>query len=146
MKKHLLFLVAYLLLVITIEAQTNTFPATGSAGIGTTTPNASSLLDITSTTMGMLVPRMTKAQRDVIASPATGLLIYQTNNTPGFYYYTGTAWSALKPSNASNSLNNLTALSEVNVELLPGTANSIDLGSSAKAWKVIFINGVLYLD
>src|SRR4249919_1688158 len=79
------------------RAQTNTFPATGAAGIGTLTPNASSLLDITSTTKGILIPRMTKAQRDLIASPVTGLLIYQTNNTPGFYYYSGTAWAAVTP-------------------------------------------------
>src|SRR5439155_16631123 len=62
-------------------AQTNTFPSTGAAGIGTTTPDASSLLDVTSTTKGVLVPRMTKTERDAIASPATGLLIYQTNST-----------------------------------------------------------------
>ena len=35
---------------------------------------------------------MTKTQRDAIATPAIGLLIYQTNSTPGFYYYDGTAW------------------------------------------------------
>src|SRR5258706_15781986 len=91
----------FAMLVISIfmlKAQTNTFPTSGSAGIGSITPNTSSLLDVTSTTKGMLVPRMTLIQRDAIASPATGLLIYQTNSTPGFYYFTGTAWTALKPS------------------------------------------------
>ena len=39
-------------------------------------------------------PRMTQTQRDAIASPATGLLIYQTDNTPGFYY-DGAAWTAI---------------------------------------------------
>jgi hypothetical protein len=53
-----------------LHAQTNTFPATGAAGIGTLTPDASSLLDITSTTKGILIPRMTKAQRDAIVAPA----------------------------------------------------------------------------
>jgi len=62
-------------------------------GIGTTTPDASSQLDITSTTSGILIPRMTQAQRDAIASPATGLLIYQTDNTPSFYYYDGAIWT-----------------------------------------------------
>ena len=76
-------------------AQTNIFPSTGAAGIGTTTPNPSSLLDIVSTSKGMLIPRMNKAQRDVIATPSTGLLIYQTNSTPGFYYYNGSAWAAI---------------------------------------------------
>lgn len=74
----------------------NTFPPTGSAGIGTKTPTASALLDMESTSKGFLAPLMTFTQRNAIASPATGLLIYQTNSTPGFYYYTGSAWTALK--------------------------------------------------
>ena len=77
-----------------LQAQTNTFPTTGSAGIGTLSPNLSSALDIVSTSKGVSIPRMTKAQRNAIASPATGLLIYQTNSTPGFYYFTGSAWVA----------------------------------------------------
>ena len=45
-------------------------------GIGTTTPDASSALDITSTTKGLLIPRMTAAQRDAITSPTQGLIIF----------------------------------------------------------------------
>ena len=66
-------------------------------GIGTTTPNASSALDITSTNAGILVPRMTEAQRTVISSPATGLLVYQTNNTTGFWFFDGSGWANLSP-------------------------------------------------
>jgi len=40
---------------------------------------------------------MKKAYRDAIVTPAAGLLIYQTDNTPGFYYYGGTAWAAVTP-------------------------------------------------
>src|SRR5678810_43422 len=40
---------------------------------------------------------MTLTQRNAIVRPATGLLIYQTNSTPGFYYYNGSAWTALTP-------------------------------------------------
>lgn len=61
-------------------------------GINTTSPDASSMLDITSTDKGMLVPRMTAAQRTVIATPATSLLVYQTDVATGFWYYNGTAW------------------------------------------------------
>jgi hypothetical protein len=108
---HRLKLLAVVLLATcfakSIQAQ-NTFPATGPAGIGTTTPNASSLLEIKSTTKGLLIPRMTLAQRDAIAVPPavppTGLLIYQTNSTPGFYYYNGTAWTAVSPKNSGWSL------------------------------------------
>ncbi len=64
-------------------------------GIGTTTPAATSLLDVTSTSKGFLVPRMTSTQKSAISSPATGLLVYQTDGTAGFYYYTGSAWVIL---------------------------------------------------
>jgi hypothetical protein len=53
-------------------------------------PNASAMLDIKSASSGLLIPRMTLAQRNAISSPAAGLLIYQTDNTPGFYYNAGT--------------------------------------------------------
>src|SRR5919109_527542 len=94
-------LLTLLFVCMNVQAQTNTFPSTGAAGIGTTTPNASSLLEIKSTTKGLLISRMTKNQRDAIATPATGLLIYQTNSTPGFYYYDGTTWQAVTPKNKS---------------------------------------------
>ena len=66
----------------------------GQAGIGTATPNASAKLDVSSTVQGFLPPRMTGAQRDSIASPAQGLILYCTNcGTNGEpEYYNGTAW------------------------------------------------------
>ena len=67
-------------------------------GIGTSSPAATSVLDLTSTTKGMLVPRMTATEKSAISSPATGLLIYQTDGTTGFYYYTGSAWTGLSTS------------------------------------------------
>jgi hypothetical protein len=94
MKTKLFFIIACAIFFIDVNAQ-NTFPSTGAAGIGTTSPNSSSLLEVKSTTKGVLIPRMTLTQRNAIASPATGLLIYQTNSTPGFYYYNGTAWTAV---------------------------------------------------
>jgi hypothetical protein len=91
------------------KAQTNTFPASGSVGIGTIVPKTSSALEIKSTTKGVLIPRMTITQRNAISSPALGLLIYQNNNTPGFYYYTGSAWTPLKPKQNSWLLTGNTA-------------------------------------
>lgn len=55
-----------------------------------TAPNASAMLDVASTNSGLLVPRMTIAQRNAIANPATSLLIFQTNTNPGYYYNAGT--------------------------------------------------------
>ena len=69
--------------------------AQSNIGIGTLTPAASAKLDVSSTTQGMLTPRMTTAQRNAIASPATGLLVYQTDGTAGFYFYNGTAWTTV---------------------------------------------------
>lgn len=119
----------------------NTFPASGTVGIGTTSPNGSSLLDVSSTTKGVLLPRMTKAQRDGIVSPATGLLIYQTNNTAGFYYFTGTSWQPVSVNGASQALDNLTAPTAVNIELLPGIDNTFDIGSTANSWKDVSLDG-----
>jgi hypothetical protein len=64
-----------------------------SVGIGTTAPNASAQLDVTSTTKGLLIPRMTGAQRAAIPTPAIGLLVIQTNteavppSSPGLYLF-----------------------------------------------------------
>lgn len=57
--------------------------------------DASAMLDVSSTSKGVLVPRMTQAQRNAISSPATGLMIYQTDATAGFYYYNGSAWAGI---------------------------------------------------
>src|SRR5689334_18191374 len=79
------------------SAQTNKFPSTGSVGIGTLAPTGSSLLEIRSTTKGVLISRMTSTQRNAIISPARGLLVYQTDGITGFYYYEGTKWVAIAP-------------------------------------------------
>ena len=57
--------------------------------------DSTAMLDISSTTKGLLIPRMTSQHRTAIAAPATGLLIYQTDGDPGFYYYNGTTWFLL---------------------------------------------------
>lgn len=121
-----------------IQAQ-NIFPASGAAGIGTTTPNASSLLEVRSTTKGVLFPRMTAAQRGAIASPTTGLLVYQTDGTTGFYYYSG-GWKALTPLSANTALSNLGATS-INQSLVPSANGTIDIGSTTKRWRNLFLTG-----
>ena len=57
------------------------------------TPHPSAILDVKSDSLGILIPRIAKANRP--NSPATGLLVYQTDNTPGFYYYDGSGWRIL---------------------------------------------------
>jgi hypothetical protein len=68
------------------------FVATAQTGIGTTTPNASAKLEIAATDKGLLIPRMTKTQREAItlSSAANGLMVYQTDDLAGFYVNTST--------------------------------------------------------
>ena len=70
----------------------------GNVGIGTTSPDASSLLDVSSTTKGVLLPRMTTTQVNAISSPSNGLTVYNTTlNT--LCFYNGTAWQKVTSAN-----------------------------------------------
>jgi len=67
----------------------------GTLSIGNTSPSASAILQADSTTKGFLPPRMTETQKNAISTPATGLIVYQTDGTAGLYVYTGAAWKSL---------------------------------------------------
>jgi hypothetical protein len=77
-----------------------------SLGINTPNPDPSAALDVSATNKGMLIPRITFANRP--ANPATGLLIYQTDNTPGFYYYDGSMWKFIS-TGGNGTVTNVTA-------------------------------------
>ncbi|OAB28149.1 hypothetical protein SAMN05444395_1036 [Flavobacterium fryxellicola] len=80
---------------------TNVF---GQVGIGTITPNASSVLDVSSTTQGMLTPRMTTVQRTAISSPADGLMVYDTDLKSFFHYNTAIAsWNVINSATTGRS-------------------------------------------
>ncbi len=76
----------------------NIYYNSGNVGIGNTSPNSSALLDLQSTSKGLLPPRMTTVQRTAIASPAEGLLVYDTDLGSLHYYHSG-AWVSLGSSN-----------------------------------------------
>ena len=97
-KKNYVTVLLLSLFAITTNAQ---------VGIGTTTPNASSNLDIVSTNRGLLIPRIVLTATNVaapITTPATSLLIYNTATagagltavTPGYYYWSGLQWERLQ--------------------------------------------------
>lgn len=86
MGKHTLLIATLLLASATASAQGIAINNDGSA------PDTSALLDVKSTTKGLLVPRMTQAQRDAIVQPAAGLMLYQTDQDSGYYYRRGTGW------------------------------------------------------
>ncbi len=64
------------------------------------TPDASAVLDVYSTSKGFLVPRLTQVERLAIVSPATGLLVFQTDGVSGFYFYDGSGWVSFLTGNA----------------------------------------------
>jgi hypothetical protein len=96
MKKSTYILIILLFLIITKDMKAQ-------VGIGTATPNASSMLDITSTNSGLLIPRVALiSTSDVatIASPVTSLLVYNSGFLPnGYYYWNGTLWVLLATGN-----------------------------------------------
>jgi hypothetical protein len=79
-------------------------------GPGAGAADASAMLDIVANNKGLLIPRMTSTQRSGIASPATGLLVYQTDNPAGFYFWNSTAWVSLSGGTltGSGTANNVT--------------------------------------
>ncbi|MFZ1800973.1 MAG: hypothetical protein WAU24_13990 [Chitinophagaceae bacterium] len=101
MKRIYVTLLMTLLMAQYIKAQ-NIFPSTGSAGIGTATPNASSFLEMISKNKGLLIPRLNKEQRAGITNPTEGLMIFQTNGSAGFYFYDGIAWKQINYTKSSN--------------------------------------------
>jgi len=83
--------------------------------IGTSTIDTNSAFTVASTTKGVMIPRLTKVQRDAIETPSTSLLIFQSDNTPGYYYYDGTVWKYLTnitsgTTNTSSGSSNLTLI------------------------------------
>ena len=85
--KNIFTLLAAVLLTATTYAQ---------IGINNETPDASAALDVTSTTAGFLMPRMTNAQRQAISNPAAGLQVFVTDFEGGrFMFYDGTEWGTL---------------------------------------------------
>lgn len=86
MKGFLIFLLAMNLCLLA-HAQSFSVNTDGS------TADNSAILDVKSTSKGMLIPRMTKTQKNAVVSPATGLLVFQQSpDSIGFYYYNGTSW------------------------------------------------------
>jgi len=92
MKKLITLLTLGLIVLINVPAISQvSFTTDGSD------PDPSAMLEWKSPSSGVLVPRMTQSERNAIngGTFATGLLIYQTDNSPGYYYYDGTAWQRI---------------------------------------------------
>lgn len=105
-------------------------------GIGTVTPNTSSVLDITSTTKGLLAPRMTTAQRTAIVTPAESLLVYDTT-VKAFYYYNIGTTSWVKIANEGSALRN-------NYKLVKSAADLATELSNGGGTKYLLTSNTLY--
>jgi hypothetical protein len=78
----------------TNSAERARIDASGNLGIGTTLPSASAILDAQSTTKGVRMPNMTTTQKNAIASPAAGLMVFDTTLAK-LCVYTGAAWQTI---------------------------------------------------
>jgi len=88
MKKQLITILIALLSVMNVNAQSGVaVNATGAAA------DPSAMLDVSSSDKGVLIPRMTEAERTAIAVPARGLMVYQIDNSEGFWYFDGSSWA-----------------------------------------------------
>lgn len=97
-------------------------------GIGTLTPNASAMLDVESTTKGLLTPRMTSAERTAISNPANGLLVYDTTEN-AFYFYKSATWTKLD-SKVRDNYKLIKSAADLSAELTAGGGSSYKLTSN----------------
>ena len=142
-KSNLFFGIFYVLFFIE-------FSFSQSLGINTTgaPADASSILDLTASDRGILIPRMSQSQRTLINAPATGLLVYQSDGINGFYFYDGTAWIKLV-GNGSNENNWLVENSasapavNSNNQYVAGNVGVGDYSSSAVGAKIEVKSGSL---
>lgn len=92
--KKIFFLFAVIIVVITASSQNVAINNTGAVA------DASAMLDISSTSKGILIPRMNTAEKTAIASPARGLMVYDSD-TQSFWYWTGLSWKEVLFSGAA---------------------------------------------
>jgi len=98
----------------------------GNLGIGTSSPNANAILDVVSTTKAFMPPRMTTAQKNAIASPTAGMVVYDTN-MKGISFYNGTAWTTTNNKNVATKTANYTALQSDDIIRGDATSGAITI-------------------
>lgn len=134
-------LIATFFLTFTSSAQTGVKISSDPFGIA----HPSSMLDVESTTQGFLTPRMTAAQRGAIGSPATGLLVYQTDGSAGYWYYNGTTWVQIGSGTTggtgiANYVTKWTGTSTLGTSVLYDNGTNVGIGTTSPAQK-LHING-----
>lgn len=135
-----------LTLIFVIQLVTNSYSQSVSINTDGSTAHSSAILDIKSTNKGILIPRMTQAQRIAIASPGNGLMVYQTDGTIGFYYYQA-GWKTFGADNLGNhtaiqnlQLNNFKIINNNDATVGLGISNIGALSLTGKAVDPIAAN------
>jgi len=118
-------------------------------------PDPSAILDIKSNAKGILIPRLTQTQRDGITTPAPGLLIYQTDNTPGLYFYNGSSWSTATTGGGTGSSDPNWNASGINIRnantgnigigMDADPASKVSIYSPSPIWGLTHTNGDILL-
>jgi len=115
MKKSVLFIT--ILLLFALDAKTQVAVNTDGSSA-----NSSAMLDVKSTDKGMLIPRMTIAQRDGITSPVQGLIVYITDDN-SFYYYNSSSWQKIENGSSVWSENGSTIYADSTKKVVVGNNN-----------------------
>jgi len=146
MKSATFVLLASLIFTMQVSAQSVAINTDGS------TANATAMLDITSTTKGLLIPRMTTAQRNAIAAPAKGLMVFDITLNQ-YWYHNGSAWTVFSTGSATNywtmngtdiynnntgniGIGTSTPINKLQIGILSGssiTGNDIAIGNGSQA-------------
>lgn len=125
-----------------------TFTGSGYFGSssGLSTAGASAALQIDSIIKGLLIPRMTTAQRDAISSPATGLLVFDTD-TGEFEFYTGSAWTGVVATNVTEmTVNNFTTTNVTVIQSIKVNGKNLYSVQAADSSIGITTNGTSEID
>lgn len=114
-----------------------TFVNAQSVGVNTPNPHSSAILDVSSTTKGMLVPRMTTAQRTAIPSPALGLLVFDTD-LKQFVFSADTGWVKIPAGNPATGTGSWTVNGENQYSALTG---KVGIGTDSATNKLHVVGG-----
>ncbi len=140
---------AYKLLLATLLTFTSITMHAQNVGINTTTPDPSAALDVVSSDKGLLIPRMSSAERQSISSPGVGLMVFD-NTTNAFYYFNGIGWLEMLAGNV-NMLSDADGDTKIEVEQSPNEdkirfdlagVEQMRLSSNSAGIPLLYVNSV----